>query len=172
MIFGPKLAAGAGGVVTVDGRDAGTFSTTAEGVLQALPQQLLFMQGDLDATQQHTVVVSYDKRTFGSTGASRRWLGIDYVLVDERVQGCVGVARCCAVVLINKQHITIWIPRSRLDVFRDGGHDSWPCHRIALAWRAHHWTRHHSCHCPPSQAGNPATTPTPAPFVIREIGNQ
>lgn len=81
MIFGPTFWAGASAIVTVDGTRVGTFTTLADGVTEPLPQQLVYMRGDMDPLQPHQVQISYNPADYGET--SRKWLGIDFVVVDE-----------------------------------------------------------------------------------------
>ncbi|KAH7097395.1 hypothetical protein BKA62DRAFT_449336 [Auriculariales sp. MPI-PUGE-AT-0066] len=80
MIVGPRMWIGANGTVTVDGTMSGSFSTLGGG---REAKQTLYTQLELDETKEHTVVVAYDNKTYGKTPETRRYLGIDYVLVNQ-----------------------------------------------------------------------------------------
>ncbi|KAH7097405.1 hypothetical protein BKA62DRAFT_716577 [Auriculariales sp. MPI-PUGE-AT-0066] len=81
VIFGVTFWAGAGGLVTVDDSPVESFTTLLDGVIEPHRQQPVYLKGGLDPGQVHTVIIAYDPKSYNPAGL--KWLGIDYVLIDE-----------------------------------------------------------------------------------------
>ncbi|EJD48945.1 hypothetical protein AURDEDRAFT_112692 [Auricularia subglabra TFB-10046 SS5] len=83
-LYGVLLNVGAKATVTVD-QDPPFPIDLSKGLpenVTLVPKQLLYSKTGLDGTKSHTIVVAYDDSSFGPAN-SRRWLGIDYFVVDE-----------------------------------------------------------------------------------------
>lgn len=83
-LYGVLLNVGAKATVTLD-QDPPFPIDLSKGLpenVTLVPKQLLFSKTGLDGTQSHTIVVAYDDTSFGPAN-NRRWLGIDYFVVDE-----------------------------------------------------------------------------------------